>query len=160
MRQRRLASVVAGITAAFALTAAPARAGDPVFVPESFGEGAVVGTLTCAPDGVTSITIDSPAFVFDGELGELHATGTVNCHEPNQLSNAGFSGSFDITAPGVTCTDLGGGFIYLGPRLHILTAGDCTFADGSTDRMQLHVEAAYSHDVSTFAGEGLFSATP
>src|SRR5687768_7302026 len=88
MRQRRLASVVAGITAAFALTAAPARAGDPVFVPESFGEGAVVGTLTCAPDGVTSITIDSPAFVFDGELGELHATGTVNCHEPNQLSNA------------------------------------------------------------------------
>ena len=144
MRQRRLLIGAAAAAAALTLAAGvPAEA-------KSYGGGAVTGTLGACVAGSTSLTIDSPAFVFNDAVGPLHAEATTNCFGSSIIADTG-SGSFSLEGPGVSCPSIGGVWQKLGTHLVIGFGGPCTFTAGGGHNVQFRADAAIAG--TAFAGE-------
>ncbi len=132
---------------------------DVVASAPSQGIGPVLGSLTCAT-GQATITADAPVFVYEGVVGEVHVTGSSPC-SGDLVSDVAIAGlSWDMTAPGMTCTGMGGSWSYLGTNLTFWTAGNCTLDGGAIQRMQLFVEAAFATGAGSFAGLGLLNPIP
>jgi hypothetical protein len=150
MRRRGLVTMAAGAAAAFALAgAAPADAA-------TYGGGAVTGTLVCS-NGEAAVTLDSPAFVFNGAAGPLHASGTTGCIG-SLLVDSGGSATFQLEGPGVSCgAGFGGGWLTTGTHLTLILGGPCTFAGGGGENVQFVVDAQLA--AGTFAGAAAVSPT-
>ena len=144
MRQRRLLFGAAATAAALTIVAGvPAEA-------QNVGAGAITGTLSACNAGSATLTIDSPAFVFNGAVGPLHVDATTNCHGASVLADTG-SGSFALEGPGLSCPALGGVWQKIGTEMIIGFGGACTLAGGGETRMLFRGDGVIAG--TTFAGE-------
>ena len=148
MRQRRLLFVAAAAAAALTLTAGvPAEA-------TSYGGGAITGTLSPCTAGAASVTIDSPAFVFNGNVGPMHAEATTDCFGSSIIVDSG-SGTFSLEGPGISCPSIGGVWQKIGTHFIVGFGGPCTFAAGNSHNVLFRGDAVIAG--GTFAGEMFIS---
>lgn len=144
MKKRNLLTIAAGAAAALVMTAGvPAEA-------TSLGGGTMVGTLGPCIAGTTTITLESHAFVFNGEVGTLTAQATTDCWGSSLIADTG-GGTFSVDGTSLDCPAVGGVWQKVGQHFIIGFGGPCTFTAGGGHNVLFRGDAVLAGGV--FAGE-------